>query len=188
MISLRIVFLTLFALMTLGCISAPDVVMLDRKTVLEEQASGELYALENELRELVLVPKGADYTRGQLSEAGADLSRANLSVITEVHALLRLDSEFLDELLKRRCVGEARSGLMVETANTCAGRTAAQRVSAAVHRVNRARHQLWQWMHRQRPDRSMADIRLSWRKHHLAAVVCGGQIEDEEGAWIVKRC
>jgi hypothetical protein len=188
MISMRVAFLVVLAIITTGCINPPDVVMLDRKTVLEEQASGEFYALENELRELVLEPKGVDYTRGQLSDAGADLSQASLSIITEVHALLRLDSEFLDDLLVRRCVGEARNGLIVETTDTCAGRTAARRISAAVQRVNRARHQLWQWMHSQRPDSSADDIRSNWHQHHLAAVVCGGQIEDENGAWIVKRC
>ncbi|HRQ04434.1 MAG TPA: DUF1318 domain-containing protein [Nitrosomonas halophila] len=184
----RIAFLILCALPVTGCITPPDVVMLDRKTVLEEQASGELYALENELRELVLLPKGVDYTRGQLSDAGADLSRTSLSVISEVHTLLRLDSEFLDDLLVRRCVGEARSGLIVETTATCAGRTAARRISATVQRVNRARRQLWEWMHSQQPDRSLDEIRNSWRQHHLAAVVCGGQIEDEDGAWMVKQC
>ena len=171
-----------------GCIRPPDVVLLDRKTVLEEQASGELYALENELREEVIVPKGVEFTRGELREAGADLSRGSLSAIVAVHAAMRSDLERVDDLLVRRCVGEAQNGLLVETPGTCAGRTHATRVSAAVQRVNRARRQLWRWMHEHRPESSEEELRERWRAHHLGTVVCGGQVQDGAGRWEPKRC
>ena len=171
-----------------ACIRPPDVVLLDRKTVLEEQASGELHPLENDLREAAIVPKGEDFTRAQLREAGADLSRDTMSTIVQIHGILRADSEVLDDLLVRRCIGEARTGLLVETPRSCAGRTSETRTSAAVQRVNRARRQLWAYMHEQQPGTSLDELRVAWRRHHLQSVVCGGQIEQDDGQWGIKRC
>lgn len=171
-----------------ACIRPPDVVLLDRKTVLEEQASGELHALENELREEVIVPRGADFTRGQLRAAGADLSRGSLSTVVQVHSLVRSEAEFLDDLLVRRCVGEGVSGLLVETPRTCAGRTSAARVSASVQRVNRARRQLWRYLQALRPGATEEEIRETWRRHHLSTVACDAQIQSLDGSWETKRC
>jgi hypothetical protein len=171
-----------------ACIRPPDVVLIDRKTLLEEQASGELQPLENDLRESALVPKGTEFTRGELEEAGADLSRDNITSIVRVHAVLVSEAEFLDDLLVRRCIGEARSGLLVETPRTCAGRTSASRTSAAVQRVNRGRRQLWQYLHAQRPEATLDELRDRWRTHHLKALVCGGQFQSDDGAWEVKKC
>lgn len=171
-----------------ACIRPPDVVLLDRKTVLEEQASGELHPLENDLREEAIVPRGEELTRAQLREAGADLSRSTLSTIVQVHGLLRTEAEYLDELLVRRCVGEALSGLLVETPRSCAGRVSEARSSAAVQRVNRGRRQLWRHLHELRPEASEQEVRAAWRRHHLEAVVCGGQIQVAGGGWEVKPC
>jgi hypothetical protein len=177
-----------FLVCATGCIRPPDVVLLDRKTVLEEQASGELYPLENDLREAAIVPKGEDFTRAQLQESGADLSRDTLSRIVAVHGLLRAESEVLDDLLRRRCIGEARSGLLVETPKTCAGRTDEARTSATVQRVNRARRQLWRYIQEQSgPSATDEEVRTIWRRHHLQSVVCGGQIETD-GGWEIKPC
>lgn len=170
-----------------GCISAPDVVLLDRKTVLEELASGELHPLQNDLREEALVPRGVDYTRAELREAGADVSDGTLSSIVEVHAMLRTDAELIDELLILRCVGEARDGELIETPATCSRRVNASRTSAMVQRANRARRQLWRYLHERRPDADLEALRATWRTHHLETVVCGGQVETERG-WEVKRC
>jgi hypothetical protein len=181
-------YILLFVAYATGCIRPPDVVLLDRKTVLEEQASGELYPLENELREAAIVPKGEDFTRAQLQESGADLSRDTLNRIVAIHGLLRAESEVLDDLLVRRCIGEARSGLLVETPRTCAGRANEARTSAAVQRVNRARRQLWRYIQEQGSGATDEEVRATWRRHHLQSVVCGGQIEVEAGAWGVKPC
>jgi hypothetical protein len=175
-------------LSTSGCIRPPDVVLLDRKTVLEEQASGELHALENDLREEAIVPRGAELTGAQLQAAGVDLSAGTLHSIVDIHSLMRTESDYLDELLVRRCIGEARTGLLVETPRTCAGRTSEGRTSAAIQRVNRARRQLWRYLHEQRPASSEQAVRVAWRRHHLESVVCGGQIESDSGQWEVKRC
>jgi len=171
-----------------GCIHPPPVLFLDRTTVLEEQASGELHALENELRDRAIVPRGAELTRAELEEAGADLSESTLSTIVQIHGVLRSEASYLDELLVRRCVGEALSGLLMETPSTCEGRVVAGRLSAAVQRVNRARRQLWRYLHDQRPGSSEEELRGAWRRHHLEGVVCGGQVQREDGAWEAKRC
>jgi uncharacterized protein YdbL (DUF1318 family) len=172
----------------LACIRAPDVVMVDRKTVLEEQASGELHPLENDLREAAIVPKGVDFTRAQLEQSGADLSQDALSTIVQIHGLLQTEAEFLDDLLVRRCVGEARTGLLVETPRTCAGRTNSARTTAAVERVNRARRQLFRYLQEQRPGASEEEVRTLWRRHHLESVVCGGQVQSAQAEWELKRC
>jgi hypothetical protein len=171
-----------------GCIRAPDVVMLDRKTVLEEQASGELLPLANALRESAIVPKGVHFTRGQLEEAGVDLSHDALGQLVQLQQLPVSEMEHLDGLLVRRCIGEARSGLLVETPDTCAGGPAMIRTSAAIQRVNRSRKQLWRYLYERKPGEQQETIRHLWRQRHITTVVCGGQIQDEEGRWDVKEC
>jgi uncharacterized protein YdbL (DUF1318 family) len=172
-----------------GCISAPEVVLVDRKTLLEEQAGGELVALENELREEVLHAEAAPFTRQHLrNDAGADLSDDTLGTIVSVHALITTDAEVVDDLLRRRCVGEAVSGLLVATPARCAGRTIAARTSAIVQRVNRGRRQLWQYLHEQQPDVSEPALRERWRQHHADTIVCGGQVQRPDLTWQVKAC
>jgi hypothetical protein len=184
----RLPLLVLLASAASGCVHAGDVVLLDRKTVLEEQASGELHPLENDLREAAIVPRGGEFTRAELEEAGADLSEGTLSRVIEVGALVRTEAELIDDLLVRRCVGEGHSGLLVETPRSCLGRTDESRSSAAVQRVNRARRQLWRYLHEKRPEVPEPELRATWRRLHLESVVCGGQVQDEDGKWQIKRC
>jgi hypothetical protein len=183
-----LLYAALFACCASGCIRPPDVVLLDRKTVLEEQASGELHPLENDLREEAIVPRSAELTGAQLREAGTDISQGTLSVVVQIHSVMRTEAEYLDGLLVRRCIGEALSGLLVETPRTCAGRSSEARTSSAIQRVNRARRQLWRYLHEQRPNATEQEIRATWRRHHLQSVVCGGQIMNERGGWEVKPC
>jgi hypothetical protein len=171
-----------------ACISAPDVVMLDRKTVLEEQASGELLPLANALREAAIVPKGVPFTRGQLEEAGVDLGHDALGQLVQLQQLPLSELDYLDNLLVRRCIGEARSGLLVETPETCSGDQTAIRTSAAIQRVNRNRKQLWQYLYERKPAERQETIRHLWRQRHLATVPCSGQIQDDEGLWSIKAC
>ena len=180
--------LILVSLSLSACVHAGDVVMLDRKSVLEEQASGELHPLENDLRDAVIVPRGAEYTRAELESAGVDLSHGTLSRVMEVHALVRTEADFLDDLLVRRCIGEGFTGLLVETPRTCLGRRDEGRVSATVQRVNRARRQLFRYLHEERPEIPEPELRARWRERHVKSVVCGAQVQREDGAWEVKRC
>ena len=175
------------ALLLSACISAPDLVMLDRKTVLEEQASGELLPLANALRETAIVPKGVPFTRGQLEEAGVDLGHDALGQLIQLQQLPLSELDYLDNLLVRRCIGEARSGLLVETPETCSG-DQTDRTSAAIQRVNRSRKQLWRYLYERKPTERQETIRRLWRQRHLVTVVCGGQIQDDEGRWSIKAC
>jgi hypothetical protein len=184
----KLALLPLAAAATLGCIRAPDVVLVDRQTMLEEQLTGELQPLDDGLRELALVPTSVDFTRGQLEAAGVDLGDDTLNQVTRVHAVILSEHELLDDLLVRRCVGEANTGLLELTPATCSGRHNAQRSSASVHRVNRARRQLWQHLHDQQPSAPPEALRRRWREHHLRSVVCGGQVQREDGRWEVTSC
>jgi uncharacterized protein YdbL (DUF1318 family) len=187
-VNLRSSSIVLVLVLAVGCIRPPDVVLLDRKTVLEEQASGELHPLENDLREEAIVPRGVELTRAELRRSGAHLSDTALANIVEIHGLLRSESEYLDDLLVRRCIGEAITGLLVETPGTCSGRMSEERASSAVQRVNRGRRQLWRYLQERRPGATEQEVRTAWRRQHLEGVVCGGQVQSDDGEWLVKRC
>lgn len=184
----RIGIVATTALLLSACISAPDVVMLDRKTVLEEQASGELLPLADALREAAIVPKGVPFTRGRLEEAGVDLGHDALGQLIQLQQLPLSELDYLDDLLVRRCIGEARSGLLVETPDTCSGDRTAIRTSAAIQRVNRSRKQLWRYLYERKPAERQETIRNLWRQRHLATVPCGGQIQDDDELWSIKAC
>lgn len=172
----------------LACIKAPDVVMVDRQTMLEEQLTGELQPLDDLLRELALVPTVQDFTRGQLEASGVDLQDDTLTQVTRVHAVILSELERIDDLLIRRCVGEGRSGLLEETPGTCSGRHNATRTSASVHRVNRARKQLWQHLRDQEPATPPDVLQTRWRAAHVKTVVCGGQVQNDAGVWELVSC
>src|SRR5262245_59526793 len=53
-----------------GCVSAPAVGIVDRKTALEQQASGSFRGLEEELEQAGLAPRPAPLTAAQLGAAG----------------------------------------------------------------------------------------------------------------------
>ena len=59
----------------------------------------------------------------------------------------------------QHCVGEGSDGLIVDTRDACKGAADADEVQTLVERVNRARRQLWRWMHEQRTDVSADDLR-----------------------------
>lgn len=172
----------------MSCIKAPDVVMVDRQTMLEEQLTGELQPLDNTLRELALVPTAQDFTRGQLEAAGVDLQDDTLRQVTRVHAIILSELELLDDLSIRRCVGEAKSGLLEETPSTCSGRHNAARTSASVNRVNRARQQLWQHLRDKEPGVAPEVLQARWRQAHVKTVVCGGQVQKDDGTWEIVSC
>ncbi|MGO9833591.1 MAG: hypothetical protein ACLP1X_05190 [Polyangiaceae bacterium] len=77
---------------------------------------------------------------------------------------------------------------MVDTRAACKGGADAEAVQTLVERVNRARRQLWRWMHEQRADVSEGDLLRAWRANHVQNVVCGGWIEGSDGKWQGKSC
>jgi hypothetical protein len=173
--------LLLAALASPGCISAPEIVMVDRATALEEQAAGSFQDVEQRLARAGMSPTPVPLTPNQLEELG-------LQPTPLVENLGKTQADRVDDLLRRHCVGEGRNGLLVDTRRQCqAGRLSPDDV-ALMERVNRARQQLWQWMRTVRPDVPEESLRQSWQQVHAQGVICGGWVESADGTWGEKKC
>ena len=169
------------ALPSYGCIKPPEIVMVDRATALEQQASGSFSDLEARLDKAAVEPRPVPLTPEQLTALGAKAApRADNVEVT--------DADRVDALLVQHCIGEGAGGLLADTHDQCKGAADPDEVAAVLDRVNRARRQLWKWMHEQRSDLSVDDLRKSWREAHLRGVACGAWIEVEEGKWQGKGC
>jgi hypothetical protein len=57
-----------------------------------------------------------------------------------------------------------------------------------VHRVNRARKQLWQYLSDAEPGTPAETLRARWRAAHVKTVVCGGQVQRDDGGWETVSC
>jgi len=170
----------LFMLASLGCIHPPEIVMVDRATALEEQAAGSFDDLERNLTRAGITPHPVPFTP-------ADLEALGIKPPPLAEASDRTDADRIDDLLRQHCVGERRDGLLAETRDGC--RSAADpSLATLVERVNRARLQLWRWMHEERPDTTVDDLRRSWQRIHAEGVVCGGWVQRDDGAWEAKKC
>jgi len=163
-----------------GCFKS-EIVMVDRATALEQQASGSFHDIERKLDRAAVEPRPVPLTSEQLEALGI-----RLAPLVDESDLT--DGDRLDGLLAQHCVGEGKDGLVVETHDACQGAADAAQVEALIDRVNRARRQLWRWMHEQRTDLSESDLRRAWRDKHLHNVVCGGWIESSDGTWAAKTC
>jgi hypothetical protein len=173
--------LLLAALVSPGCISAPEIVMVDRATALEEQASGSFKDVEQRLARAGMSPTPVPFTPNQLEELG-------IQPTPLVENTGKTQADRVDELLRRHCVGEGRDGLLVDTRRQCrTGRLSADDV-ALMERVNRARVHLWQWMRTLRPGVPEESLRRSWQQVHAEGVVCGGWVEADDGTWGEKKC
>ncbi len=174
-----------FTIVVSACIRAPDVILIDRKTALEQLAAGSYQGLEEALDAAAVSPRAEPLTRAEIEASGGAVALA----ADEVDR-----SEFaqLDELLRRHCVGESLDGTILITAATCSGRTDAAERSRLVERVNRDRYQIWRELQtRGLPrghERELALVRRAWRAAHVRAIVCGGQVQREDGAWEDKKC
>lgn len=164
-----------------GCIKAPDVVIVDKRTALEQQASGSFRGLEEDLEQAALGPRPEPLTAAQLQEAGVTRPED----VDDAEGLP--DGLRVDTLLVQRCAGEAGEGMVVLTVDRCTGTIDVPQVNRLLERVNRNRRQLWQWLAERggnTPDRA----RAAWREVHLRGLVCGGQLQKQDGSWEVKRC
>lgn len=175
---------TIVLVTCIGCIRAPAVSIVDRRTSLEIQAAGEYRALENDLIQAGLSPAPAMITRGEIETITT--TRTSFDEVVEAYQAIQLDSEIIDSLLIRRCIGEGLDGLLVETPSTCVGDTTA--FGPLVERVNRNRRQMWRFLAQLKPDVSEEAIRRAWRETHLSTVVCNGQVQQADGSWGVKEC
>ncbi len=164
-----------------GCFKPPEIVMVDRATALEQQAAGSFDDLERKLDRAGIEPRPVPLTPEQLEALG--IRPAPLVDESDL-----TDADRLDGLLAQHCVGEGKDGLIVDTRDACKGAADAEEVRALLERVNRARRQLWQWMHEQRADASEEELKRAWRDNHLRNTVCGGWIEGSDGKWQAKSC
>ncbi|WP_338867804.1 DUF1318 domain-containing protein [Myxococcus stipitatus] len=173
--------LLLAAFAASGCISAPEIVMVDRATALEEQASGSYRDVEQRLARAAMNPTPVPLTPNQLEELG-------IQPPPLVENIGRTQADRVDELVRRHCVGEGKDGLLVDTRRRCqTGRLMPDDV-ALVERVNRARLQLWKWMGTVRPGVPEETLRRNWQQVHAEGVVCGGWVEAADGTWGEKKC
>lgn len=166
-------------LLAAGCIKAPSIVVLDRATTLEREAAGEFPKLELQLHRAGTRPQPAPLTREQMEQAGV----AKPLVAQVDHS----DAERIDELLKISCIGESKDGTLVETRERCTVKDV-PRVGMLLEKANRERMQIWEWLRTKRPGHSLGDVRRAWHDTHLRVIICGGQLQREDGGWESKKC
>ena len=171
--------LAIASLVAAGCIKAPTIVVLDRATTLEREASGEFPKLELQLLRAGTKPQPAPLTRDQLENAGM-----TKPLVAQVD---HSDAERIDELLKISCIGEAKDGGLVETKDRCTVKDV-PRVGMLLEKANRERMQIWEWLRGKRPGRSLVEVRRAWHDTHLHAIICGGNVQREDGGWESKKC
>ena len=164
-----------------ACLKPPEIVMVDRATALEQQAAGSFDELERKLDRAGIEPRPVPLTPEQLEALGIrPPSLVDESDLT--------DADRLDGLLAQHCVGEGKDGLIVDTRDACRGAVDAERLQTLMERANRARRQVWRWMHEQRGDVSEGELQRSWHENHVRNIVCGGWIEGSDGKWQGKSC
>jgi hypothetical protein len=170
------------ALVTMGaCIKAPELIVVDQATALEQQAAGSFEDLERDLFVRAAAPQPVPLTPNELEALG--IKPRPLVDETE-----QTEADRIDALLRQRCIGEGREGFLVDTHQDCIG--AADRVVVVnlIERTNRARAQLFRWMHAQQPTTPLKALREAWREEHLRGVVCEGWIQRPDGTWEAKPC
>jgi hypothetical protein len=168
-----------------ACVHPPAVVIVDRKTALEQQASGSFRGLEEELEQAGVQPRPAPLTGAQLTAAGVS---GKVGDAEQVDPSAGSDAVRTDALLVQRCIGEALDGTLVLTLEPCTGTLDVPEVNRLIERVNRERRQLWRWMSEHTKDRTADEVRAAWRETHLGGLICGGQLQAGGGAWETKRC
>ena len=186
--AVRALALVAVCIAPLGCIRAPDVVIVDRRTALEEQIAGRHPLLVDELGQAATRPGPQPYTSANLSGAGWRNEQGADSVLDEAYRDLESDAERVDRWLVARCVGEARSGLLAPTPRQCSSQVDGEQVNRILERLNLARRQVWLYLSRSQSDRDADAVRVAWRRAHLRGVVCGAPIQRDDGEWEVKTC
>jgi hypothetical protein len=164
-----------------GCLKAPSIVVVDRGTALEQQASGSFDDVERRLSRAAATPRPAPLTPEQREALGLQRPGA-------VGGTHLTEADEVDLLLVRHCIGEGADGLLVHTPDACRGVPDPDAIMHAIDSVNRARRQLWRFMNTAREDASLDDVRRAWHEIHVAGVVCGGWIQADDGTWRAKSC
>lgn len=174
-----------------GCVRAPAVVIVDRKTALEQQASGSFRGLEEELEQAGTSPRAAPLTSAQLAEAGLGEDPGSASAAADDAddtSEVGIDAVRTDALLVKRCIGEALDGTLELTIEPCTGTIDVPEVNRLIERVNRERRQLWRWLGERAPGKTPDEVRAAWREVHVEGLICGGQLQRTGSAWEIKAC
>ncbi|MEI9937747.1 MAG: DUF1318 domain-containing protein [Pseudomonadota bacterium] len=166
---------------TLGCVKAPEIVVVDRATALEQQAAGSFTEVEQDLARRAVNPGAEALTPDQLQALG--IMPAAIVDLTE-----QTEADRVDSLLRQHCLGEGKHGLLVDTHDDCIGASDRVVAIALVDRTNRARLQLWRWLAAQRPELSAEAVREKWREAHLQGVVCRAWLQADDDTWAAKKC
>lgn len=174
------------ALTTLGCVR-PNVVVVDQKTALEQQAAGGYPALENDLDQAGMALAPEPFAREELAGARERTGRGALGELADLAVKVESDADAIDQLLLRGCIGEARSGLLVPRPSDCIGATDATELTRLVGRENLHRRQVWQLIASETQG-AVERAAESWRPLHLEQVVCGALIETSADVWSRKSC
>jgi hypothetical protein len=174
------VWSALAALTLAGCIKAPEVVIVDRKTALELQAGGHHALAEEKLEQASLRPGATPF---ETREVGTTVARS-----FDRDDEGATDADLTDSLLEKGCVGEGFDALLVETPASCNGTFDGAVVAALVERTNRHRRQLWQLMVRKQSGLTEGEAARAWRTVHLRDLPCGARVERFPGQFEVKAC
>lgn len=167
-----------------GCIKAPPIAVVDNRTSLEIQASGEYPELEfqsaNAALEAGPSPVSAKEIASKvgLAAAGHDL---DLFAASETHI------QFIDTMLVLGCLGEGEDGLLQYLPDRCADDVDVSELLRASSRTNLHRRQVWEYLASRTPSGSATAARDAWRSVHLEQVRCGTWIE-RAGRWEQKAC
>lgn len=173
-------------LLSLSACVTPQVMVVDQKTALERQAAGGYPALENELEQAGMAPAPEPFTREELALVSERRGEAVLGEIGELYVRGEADAEVIDRYLLQKCMGEARSGLLVPRPDDCVGAADTTELARVLGRENLHRRQLWELLAREQRV-SLTQVREAWRAPHLEQVVCNGLIETDSG-WEPKPC
>jgi hypothetical protein len=164
-----------------ACISAPEIVMVDRATALEQQAGGSFEDLDREVSLGAVSSRPLPLTPNQLEALG--IMPAPIADQSE-----QTEADRIDGLLRQHCLGEGKDGLLVDTSEVCIGAFDREQALMLLDRSNRARVQLWHWMHEARPQQPVEALRKRWHEVHTQGVVCGGWLQAADGHWAAKPC
>lgn len=178
--------LVLVAAALAGCV-APNVVVVDQKTALEQQAAGGYPALENNLEQAGMAPAPEPFAREELASRREQSGSGPLGELAELYAKSESDADAIDRLLLQHCIGEALSGLLEPRPSDCVGVTDSTEMTRLLGRENLHRRQAWQLLAKQR-EASVERVQLVWREKHVEQVVCGGLVESQSGSWGPKSC
>jgi hypothetical protein len=169
----------LLAVLLCGCLKA-SVVIIDRKTSLEQQAAGSYPTLTRESEQAGVQPSPTPLTREQLAKSAPIAAPAEAGDDDA--------TDGTDALLVRRCLGEALDGRLAFTHDTCQGDPDEQALSHLTERTNRQRAQTWAYLATLQPAAKPEAVRASWRALRLRELVCGGQLQTADKKWEIKKC